>query len=89
MIFVCPSEYLKDITTEVLDAHRAWLRAAVASGHVLSAGRRDPATGGVIVLRAPDIASARAFLGGDPFSAEGLARYDCIGYAPTVGELQG
>lgn len=89
MIFVCPSEYLKEITPDALDAHRTWLRAAVAAGQVISAGRRDPATGGVIVMRAPDLASARSFLDADPFSHQGFARYDCIGYNPTLGELQG
>lgn len=89
MIFVCPSEYLKEITPEVLAAHRDWLRAGVEVGTVISAGRRDPATGGVIILRAPDTASARAFLEVDPFSQQGISRYDCIGYSPTLGNLEG
>ncbi|MBP0437351.1 YciI family protein [Tianweitania sediminis] len=89
MIFVCPSEYLKEITADALDAHRSWLRAAVSSADVISAGRRDPATGGVIVLRAADAASAHRFLEGDPFTSGGFARYDCIGYNPTMGDLQG
>lgn len=89
MLFACPSLYKKDITPQVLDAHRAWLRAAVAAGSVISAGRRQPAGGGFILLRADSAEAAQAILDADPFTEGGFAEYQVIGYTPTLGAIEG
>lgn len=89
MLFACPSTYKKDIPAEVLAAHRDWLKAAVASGTVISAGRRDPAIGGLILLRAESRAAAMALLAEDPFVTAGIADYDPMGFTPSIGDLKG
>lgn len=89
MLFACPSTYKKEIPTDILTAHREWLKDAMARGAVLSAGRRDPATGGMIILRAEDRAAAMALLSEDPFVTEGIAEYDPMGFTPTMGDLKG
>lgn len=89
MLFACPSTYLKDIPADTLAAHRDWLKAAVASGDIVSAGRRDPAIGGLILLRADSREAALALLAEDPFVTEGIATYDPMGFTPSIGELKG
>ncbi|WP_028028859.1 YciI family protein [Gemmobacter nectariphilus] len=89
MLFACPSVYKKDIPAETLAAHRTWLKAAVDSGAIVSAGRREPAIGGLIILRAESREAAVALLAQDPFVAEGIAEYDPMGFNPSIGELKG
>lgn len=89
MLFACPSTYQKEIPAETLVAHRDWLKAAIASGAVLSAGRRDPAVGGLILLRAENHDAAVALLAQDPFVAQGIAVYEPMGFTPSFGDLKG
>ena len=89
MLFACPSVYKKSIDPDVLDAHRVWLKQALADGVIISAGRRDPAIGGLILLRADSLAAAEAILAADPFSREGVAEYQAIGFNPSMGDLEG
>lgn len=89
MLFVCTSEYKKEITPEVLADHRDWLNALIGQGVVLSAGRLASGGGGLVLLRAADAAEAEAILAGDPFSREGISVYTPVGYNPTLGSLKG
>ena len=89
MLFACPSTYKKEIPEAVLTEHRTWLGDALADGTVISAGRRDPAIGGLIILRAENRDAALAFLAADPFVIHGIADYDPMGYSPSIGELKG
>ncbi|MDO9527411.1 MAG: YciI family protein [Gemmobacter sp.] len=89
MLFACPSIYKKPVEPDVLDAHRVWLKQAIADGVIVSAGRRDPAIGGLIILRAENQAAAQAILAADPFTQQGVADYDTLGFNPTVGDIKG
>lgn len=89
MLFACPSVYKKEIPDDILTAHRDWLKEVVNRGVVVSAGRRVPPVGGMIILRAEDEAEALALLSDDPFVVEGIAEYEPMGFAPTVGNLKG
>lgn len=89
MLFACPSVYKKAIDPEVLTAHRAWLEKAIDEGVILSAGRRDPAVGGLIILRAADQAAAQQVLAADPFAQHGIAEYETLGFNPSFGALKG
>ena len=55
--------------------HVAWLAAGFESGAFLAAGRQQPRSGGVIVMRG-DRATAEAASATDPFVADGLATAD-------------
>ena len=54
---------------------------------VVSAGRRDPPVGGVVLLDAATEAEARELMADDPYVVQGLAEYRAVGWKPTRGAL--
>ncbi|WP_313533739.1 YciI family protein [Haematobacter sp.] len=68
-----PEHIPEDISPEALDAHSVSLKQAAIDGIIVSAGRRDPAAGGLIPLRAETLNEAQPILNGDPFVKEGIA----------------
>lgn len=89
MLFVCTSEYKKEITPEVLAEHRDWLNMLIGRGVVVSAGRLASGGGGLVLLCAADTDEAEAILAEDPFSRDGISVYTPVGYNPTLGSLKG
>lgn len=81
------------VPIEVIEAntedHRAYLRTLAAAGTLLVSGPMVPRTGGVLVLRVADGEGAAAALDrvrdGDPFWQRGLANYELLQWAPTIG----
>ena len=72
-----------------LDAHRAYLATLKASGTLLASGPFDPRAGGALLLRVPDEGSAAALdriRDDDPFTRQGLAQYELLPWAPTIGK---
>jgi uncharacterized protein YciI len=72
-----------------VDAHRAYLRDLKARGTLLASGPFDPRTAGALLLRVPDDAVAAtldAVRDGDPFVKEGVAQYELLPWAPTIGK---
>lgn len=71
------------------EAHRAYLRTLAAEGTLLVSGPVVPRTGGMLVLRIPDGADLQTTLDrvrdGDPFWQQGLANYELLEWAPTIG----
>lgn len=70
-----------DKVQTVTPAHREYLDKAVASGHLLVSGRRNPPVGGAVIARFKSLDDARAFTEADPFVTQGVARYDIIEFA--------
>lgn len=71
-------------------AHVAWLDAGFAQGAFLIAGRRDPRTGGVIVMRGDRDAVARV-MATDPFVTSGVATAEIVPFNASFAatELHG
>lgn len=67
-----------------LDDHRRFLEAHYAAGHFLLSGRKQPRTGGVILARAASREEAMRWITEDPFHRAGVARYELIGWAPSM-----
>ena len=85
VFFLAVSEYLVG-PDEVLDnlvEHRAWSKAAYDAGIMLFSGRQDPPEGGILVFRAASREAAEAFIASDPFTTQGVARYQIYGFTPT------
>jgi len=85
-MFILLLHYVKPLT-EVdrwLTEHREFLDRHYASGHFLISGRQEPRTGGVIVARAGSRAEIEAIAQEDPFSREGVARYEVIEFTPAL-----
>jgi uncharacterized protein YciI len=74
-----------DEVDALMPAHVAWLEAGFAEGAFLVAGRRDPRTGGVILMRgtADDVAAAAAT---DPFVTGGVATVEVIAFNASFAQ---
>ena len=66
-----------------LSEHIEYLDTYYASGHFHLSGRKEPRTGGVIIVTASTRAELEQILAQDPFYREGLARYDVTEIVPT------
>lgn len=84
-MFVVSLSYTQPIAEveKHLEAHRAWLDNAYAAGHLLMSGRKEPRTGGIILMRATDLAAAQAILAQDPFHQAGVADYQITEFQPS------
>lgn len=58
----------------LLEPHIAWIDRYFASGDFISAGRKDPRTGGMIMVKEMDRPRLDAILAQDPFQA--VAEYN-------------
>ena len=79
---------LEDVLT-VLDAHRAYLRTLQERGLLLASGPMDPRHGGLLLLRVPDDRvheTLDRIRDDDPFTAAGMAQYELLPWAPTIGQ---
>ncbi len=78
---------LEDILT-IIDAHRAYLKGLKERGILLASGPLDPRSGGALLLRVPDGAVQETLdqvRDGDPFTKAGMAQYELMPWAPTIG----
>jgi uncharacterized protein YciI len=62
----------------VLEAHRQYLRDAPLASRIVMTGRRRPATGGLVVLRADRLEDVEAFVQADPYFIENVAAFDIV-----------
>ena len=62
----------------VLPAHRQYLRDAPLSSQIVMTGRRRPATGGLVMLRADKREEVEAFVRQDPYCTENVAAFDIV-----------
>lgn len=72
----------------VIDEHRAYLRGLKDQGLLLVSGPMDPRSGGLLLLRVPDEAihaTLDRIRDEDPFTKSGMAQYELIPWAPTIG----
>lgn len=66
-----------------LEPHRAFLDKYCTAGKLICAGRKNPRTGGVIILNVSTLEEARSIISGDPFHIKELAEYEFIEVIPT------
>jgi uncharacterized protein YciI len=75
------------VPAETITAHRAahldWLAAAKAEGRLLVSGRKQPVTGGILIVSGT-LAEAEAWAKTDPFAIEGLAEYRFLDIAVSM-----
>ncbi|MBA2685132.1 MAG: hypothetical protein H0U66_11650 [Gemmatimonadaceae bacterium] len=79
---------LEEVTAAV-DDHRAYLRTLKDQGILVASGPAHPRNGGLLILRVPDddiIPSLDRVRDGDPYYQRGLAQYELIPWAPTIGK---
>ena len=66
-----------------LAAHRQFLDKHYQSGAFLFSGRKEPRTGGVIVMQADSREQVAQIIAEDPFHQAGLAQYSITEFLPT------
>ncbi|WP_448661914.1 YciI family protein [Sphingomonas sp. CJ20] len=64
-------------------AHVDWLKAGLAEGRLLVAGRKVPVTGGMFLARGT-LDDVRAWAATDPFALAGAAEYSFTEIAPSI-----
>ena len=67
------------------EAHQAFLDGLEERGIIVSAGRRNPPVGGVVILDVPTAEEAIAVMADDPYVKANAAAYKPVGFNPTRG----
>ena len=78
-----------DQVDQARDDHQAYLDGLERRGLLVSSGRQEPPTGGVVLLDVDNEDEARALIADDPYVRRGLAEYVATGWKPTRGVLSG
>lgn len=80
MLFVVLMHYTRPLpeVDAVRPAHNAHLERLAARGSLLAWARRDPPTGGVLVMLAPDRATLERLLAEDPYVQAGVAAAEVV-----------
>jgi uncharacterized protein YciI len=78
-----PMEEVAQVTPD----HRAYLAGLHQRGILLASGPFEPRTGGMLLLRIPDDNPSllEQIRNGDPFHQRGIADYELLHWAPTIG----
>ncbi|THD76886.1 hypothetical protein E7681_03330 [Thalassobius vesicularis] len=84
-LFVVDIEYTVPMEQiqAVIEPHMAFVRNAYAEGRFIASGAKVPRTGGVIVMTAPSLEDAQAYLAADPFVTENVASYSYTQFMPS------
>jgi uncharacterized protein YciI len=90
-VYLMISKYIKPLeeVDAVRDAHLEYLAGLEKRGLVVSAGRQEPAVGGVIIFAVDTEAEALELIGQDPYVKNGVAVYTATGWTPSRGALVG
>jgi uncharacterized protein YciI len=70
------------------DAHRAYLRGLKEKGVLIASGPCNPRFGGILLLRVGDndFAALDTVRDNDPFTQNGVAQYELLGWVPVIGK---
>jgi uncharacterized protein YciI len=88
-MYLMISTYLRplDEVDAVRPAHFEFMAGLEAKALVVGAGRRQPPTGGIVLLDVETEEEAVAIFAADPYVIAGVARYEPTGWTPTRGPL--
>jgi uncharacterized protein YciI len=84
-MFVMVLKYLKplDEVEKLLPEHKEFLDRFYREGKFIVSGRREPRTGGVILVDVDSEVEAMKIVCEDPFFTEKVADYELIRFTPT------
>lgn len=85
-MYVVLLNYIKPLSVvdHFVEEHRRFLERGYVSGHFLLSGRREPRTGGVMLVVAQSRSEVENIVKDDPFHREGIAQYDIIEFLPSM-----
>jgi uncharacterized protein YciI len=91
VMYLMISTYLRPL--DEVDLHRAdhqaFLDTVEQAGILISAGRRVPPDGGIVLLAVDSAEQAQEVMAKDPYVLAGVAHYEPYGWAPGRGVLAG
>ncbi|MEU4557243.1 YciI family protein [Actinoplanes sp. NPDC023936] len=90
-VYLMISKYLKPLAEvdAAREDHLTFLAGLEERGLSVTAGRQEPAVGGIILLDVDTEAEAHELIAQDPYVQRGLAEYTATGWHPTRGALAG
>lgn len=85
-MFIVSLHYIKSLNEvdRFVGEHRAFLERHYASGHFLLSGRKEPRTGGIILVNAKSRSEVEDIVRHDPFHREQIAAYDIVEFLPSM-----
>ncbi|ASK28247.1 YciI family protein [Neisseria chenwenguii] len=84
-MFIVSLNYIRPMAEieQHLTAHRDFLDRYYAAGVFLMSGRKEPRTGGVILMNAENAEAVQRIIAEDPFYQAGVAEYETIEFLPS------
>lgn len=68
---------------DTIRLHREFLQIGYEKGWLLMSGPRNPATGGIVIARAPSQQELEDFFNDDPYKVSGLATHTFVEFNPV------
>ena len=84
-MFIIDLTYKKDLVEveKYLPEHISFLDKQYASGHFIASGRKNPRTGGIILVNADSTETVQKIISEDPFYIQEIAAYTFTEFYPT------
>ena len=79
-MFIVNLTYINPLDTveKFLEKHIDFLNQYYTKGHFIASGRKNPRTGGIILMRAENKDAVQEIIAHDPFYQNEIAQYDII-----------
>ena len=84
-MYIVSLNYIKEVSEveKYLEEHVKFLEKYYEMEKFICAGRKNPRTGGVILLNAESLAEVEKIILEDPFNANEIAEYEITEFFPT------
>lgn len=85
-MFIAIITYKKPVeeVNRFLGPHCDFLSAYISIGNIIAAGPQNPASGGVILLKADSCEEVDDIISRDPWNVRGLVDYQIVEFIPTM-----
>ena len=81
-MFIANLTYIKPLedVEQYLTEHIQFLDKHYSSGHFIASGRKNPRTGGIILIKADNLSTVHDIIKQDPFYQHQIADYEIIDF---------
>ncbi len=85
-MFILSLNYVKSLNEvdKLIEAHTAYLNKYYSLGKFILSGRKEPRTGGVILVDCSSLEELYTIIDEDPFSTAGVAAYEVTQFIPSM-----
>ena len=84
-MYIASLNYIKPLNEveKYLEEHVKFLEKYYEMGKFVCSGRKNPRTGGIILLNAENLSEVEKIISEDPFHINKIAKYEIIEFLPT------